>query len=283
MDNKFIALEPDRDLEFRRPFNATVKQTLVVSNVHPTEPIAFKVKTTAPKQYCVRPNSGRIAPGGATEVQVLLQAMKEDPPLDFKCKDKFLIQSMKISSDVMGLDGDDLTNRLQELWSRAEHLKKVDPEAANEIMAEKKLRCNFLPPLEAGASSSEAAGVGAGATINAPLPTPIQPANIPPARQPAATSAAAGGAAPNADADRELRDAKETIKRLTAACEGYKSEIDRLNLLRQRRAGAVGSGADAGSGDGKVASGAIVQGSGLNVQIVALIALIAFLLGAYLF
>lgn len=29
----------------------------------------FKVKTTAPKQYCVRPNAGRIEPKSQVEVQ----------------------------------------------------------------------------------------------------------------------------------------------------------------------------------------------------------------------
>lgn len=33
------------------------------------EPVAFKVKTTAPKQYCVRPNSGRIEANGSVDVQ----------------------------------------------------------------------------------------------------------------------------------------------------------------------------------------------------------------------
>jgi len=33
------------------------------------------------------------------EVQVLLQAMKEDPPVDAKCRDKFLVQSIAISAD----------------------------------------------------------------------------------------------------------------------------------------------------------------------------------------
>ena len=30
---------------------------------------------------------------------VLLQAMKEDPPLDAKCRDKFLVQSVAVSAD----------------------------------------------------------------------------------------------------------------------------------------------------------------------------------------
>lgn len=31
---------------------------------------------------------------------VLLQAMKQDPPMDLKCRDKFLVQSVLISSDL---------------------------------------------------------------------------------------------------------------------------------------------------------------------------------------
>jgi len=50
-------------------------------------------------RYCVRPNSGRIEPKKDVEVQVLLQAMKEDPPADAKCRDKFLVQSIAISAD----------------------------------------------------------------------------------------------------------------------------------------------------------------------------------------
>ncbi|ELQ42860.1 hypothetical protein OOU_Y34scaffold00192g46 [Pyricularia oryzae Y34] len=52
-----------------------------------------------PKQYCVRPNSGRIEPDHEVEVQVLLQAMKQDPPADAKCRDKFLVQAVPISGD----------------------------------------------------------------------------------------------------------------------------------------------------------------------------------------
>lgn len=32
-------------------------------------------------------------------ITVLLQAMKEDPPLDAKCRDKFLVQSVAVSAD----------------------------------------------------------------------------------------------------------------------------------------------------------------------------------------
>jgi hypothetical protein len=93
--------------------------------------VAFKVKTTAPKQYCVRPNSGRIDPGSEVEVQVLLQAMKEDPPLDQKCRDKFLVQSVAVP-------GDKEFNNIPSVWSNIEQTSKSS-------IQEKKIRVNFLP------------------------------------------------------------------------------------------------------------------------------------------
>ncbi|KAH7862930.1 hypothetical protein Vadar_011236 [Vaccinium darrowii] len=54
--------------------------------------VAFKVKTTSPKKYFVRPNSGVIQPWDSSVIRVTLQAQKEYP-LDTECKDKFLLQS----------------------------------------------------------------------------------------------------------------------------------------------------------------------------------------------
>lgn len=91
-----LTLNPSSTLGFPRPLTQHVKRTLSISNPN-TQPVAFKVKTTAPKLYCVRPNSGRVEPGETVEVQVVLQAMKEEPPLGAKCKDKFMIQSTLIT------------------------------------------------------------------------------------------------------------------------------------------------------------------------------------------
>ena len=43
------------------PFSGVVTTTLTLRNPS-NEKVGFKVKTTAPKQYCVRPNSGIVAP-----------------------------------------------------------------------------------------------------------------------------------------------------------------------------------------------------------------------------
>lgn len=124
-----ISLEPT-ELGFRRPFTQEVTQSLTIKNTH-YEPVAFKVKTTAPKQYCVRPNSGRIETGQSVTVKVLLQAMKEDPPADFRCRDKFLVQSVAITADKE-------SQNAAEIWT---YVDKNDKGA----IEERKIRVVFLP------------------------------------------------------------------------------------------------------------------------------------------
>ncbi|KAK6429552.1 phosphatidylinositol-binding protein scs2 [Oleoguttula sp. CCFEE 5521] len=124
-----VDLEPS-ELGFRRPFNNEVSQVLRLHNPN-KEAVVFKVKTTAPKQYCVRPNSGRIEPLKDVEVQVLLQAMKEDPPPDARCRDKFLVQSVGIPAE-------------QEATNTAQIWHSIETTAKSSIQ-EKKIRVTFLP------------------------------------------------------------------------------------------------------------------------------------------
>lgn len=53
--------------------------------------VAFKVKTTSPKKYCVRPNTGIMHPKSICDFTVTMQAQRVAPP-EMQCKDKFLIQ-----------------------------------------------------------------------------------------------------------------------------------------------------------------------------------------------
>ncbi len=52
-----LQLDPSSELRFKGPFDDYVTVSLSIRN--PTfKKIAFKIKTTAPKRYCVKPNSG---------------------------------------------------------------------------------------------------------------------------------------------------------------------------------------------------------------------------------
>jgi len=132
-----VELSPSGQLGFHRPLTQLVKVTLSVANNN-HQPVAFKVKTTAPKSFCVRPNSGRIEPGERVEVQVLLQPMKEEPVPGAKCRDKFLVQSAIITPDREH-------TTLQELWAAVEAEAKQGKEGA---VHEQKIRCAYLPPLD---------------------------------------------------------------------------------------------------------------------------------------
>ncbi|KAL7342848.1 PapD-like protein [Rhodotorula toruloides] len=138
-----VTLNPSSQLGFQRPLTQLVKRTLTVSN-HNQSAVAYKVKTTAPKQYCVRPNSGRIEPGETVEVQVLLQPMKEDPPAGAKCRDKFLIQSVIITPERESA-------ALPDLWQAVEKEEKTRTDGQSQIF-EQKIRCTYLPAADSDAS-----------------------------------------------------------------------------------------------------------------------------------
>ncbi|XWS35660.1 hypothetical protein CRYUN_Cryun20dG0015700 [Craigia yunnanensis] len=89
--------------------------------------IAFKVKTTNPKKYCVRPNSGIVLPGSTCNVTVTMQAQKAAPPE--QCRDKFLIQS------VVAPDGATYKDITPEMFN------KMD----GRVVEEFKLRVIYIP------------------------------------------------------------------------------------------------------------------------------------------
>ena len=80
--------------------NTQAAETLYVTNPHDRD-VCFKVKTTAPRRYCVRPNAARIPPQQTVKVEVLAQAMDRYPAQD-NCKDKFLVQMAWLPDTGMG-------------------------------------------------------------------------------------------------------------------------------------------------------------------------------------
>mmetsp|Transcript_32827 Transcript_32827/g.97812 ORF Transcript_32827/g.97812 Transcript_32827/m.97812 type:complete len:227 (-) Transcript_32827:540-1220(-) len=83
------------DLRFKFSLNKQLLGTISLNNSG-SKRAAFKIKTTAPKKYVVRPSSGIVEGNGSTSVQVIMQAQKEYP-VDFSnCKDKFMVQIVEL-------------------------------------------------------------------------------------------------------------------------------------------------------------------------------------------
>lgn len=87
---ELLSIEP-QELQFQFELRKQISCSMQLQN-KTDKYVAFKVKTTNPKKYCVRPNSGIVLPRSTCDVIVTMQAQREAPP-DMQCKDKFLLQS----------------------------------------------------------------------------------------------------------------------------------------------------------------------------------------------
>ncbi|XP_060691917.1 vesicle-associated membrane protein-associated protein B/C [Hemiscyllium ocellatum] len=123
---QLLVLEPPNELKFRGPFTDVVTTNLKLSNPSDKN-ICFKVKTTAPRRYCVRPNSGVIDAGTSINVSVMLQPFDYDP--NEKSKHKFMVQSMVAPADCQDMEA---------VWK----------EAKPDDLMDSKLRCVFELPSE---------------------------------------------------------------------------------------------------------------------------------------
>lgn len=143
-------MTPSGELPFAFELRKQIPSELVLKNTT-KEKQAFKVKTTAPKKYCVKPNTGIIEPGASLTVTVMMQAHRE-VPADFEaCKDKFLVQATPSggSTDMAELFARGNEN-IKETKLRVAYVKSkkpstvleeaLPPPPANESPAEERLR-----------------------------------------------------------------------------------------------------------------------------------------------
>ncbi|KAG8740303.1 phosphatidylinositol-binding protein scs2 [Ceratobasidium sp. 414] len=122
-----VRLNPSDQLGFHRPFTQNIRRTLTITN-HNAQSVAFKVMTTAPRLYAVRPFSGIIEPGDSVDAQVSFLAT----PLSHKCEDKFLVQSMTISPDR-------LSKSARDMWV-------FDEDEEVPQIHQQKIKVVYLPP-----------------------------------------------------------------------------------------------------------------------------------------
>lgn len=102
MSNGELLLIEPTDLQFPIELKKQISCSMHLTNKSDNY-VAFKVKTTNPKKYCVRPNTGVVIPHTTCDVIVTMQAQKE-PPTEMQCKDKFLLQSVVVSPGTMAKD-----------------------------------------------------------------------------------------------------------------------------------------------------------------------------------
>ncbi|CAL9782739.1 unnamed protein product [Musa acuminata subsp. burmannicoides] len=143
---QMISVYPEEltfEFELEKPSYCNIK---VVNNTE--HHVAFKVKTTSPKKYFVRPNASVVQPWDSCTITVTLQPQKEYPA-DMQCKDKFLIQSAKVppSNDIDEIPSDTFNKD------------------GDKVIEELKLRVVYTSPSQSGrGNSEEESGLASSAT-----------------------------------------------------------------------------------------------------------------------
>ncbi|ORX86060.1 PapD-like protein [Anaeromyces robustus] len=275
---KFIELDPPQLLIFQRPFNVTRVRVLKIKNITDST-IVFKVKTTAPGNYIVVPNCGEVKVGEVRNVEIKRNITNEEFPPDFKCKDKFLVQSMKINDDEINKFSDspkELQSYLMTKFQEIDKQKKINPGDVKQILGEDRLTCVYQLPNESPAvpdlGSVDELGSSRESLVNATESSTNLTAI------PHAVTASTLVATRPSGENEELAAAKAKIKELQQALKGFKQdqaiqELTKNNTRDAKATPATTTVLKKSSQDKNV----------IPVEIVAIVALLAFLIGAFCF
>lgn len=164
-----LQVEPADELVLEGPFNRAVCKKLKVYNPSKHTRVAFKLKTTTPRLFFVRPNVGLVQPGERVTIDIFVHPVYQDYNTQ---RHKFLMQAAEANENI---------DNLQEFW------KTINPV----YIWDTKIRVKFVdesrPMLEAppsgdatGATGATGAAGGtgaAGATIAAAVGKPDEGIN----------------------------------------------------------------------------------------------------------
>ncbi|CCF60802.1 hypothetical protein KAFR_0L01920 [Kazachstania africana CBS 2517] len=93
-----MEFKPDY-LHYYAPLTGQSTDYITVTNTG-DQRYVFKVKTTSPKLYCVRPTAAIVKPGEEVKVEVIFLGLTEEPVPEIKCKDKFLVIALPAPYDL---------------------------------------------------------------------------------------------------------------------------------------------------------------------------------------
>ena len=105
--------------------------------------ICYKVKTTAPKRYCVRPNNGIVDARSTATILVMLQPFDADSAQSAeRSKHKFMVQTCFAPDGDVDLDS--IVSCLLLFLTTVSHPQPLQWKNANpEAITDSKLRCVF--------------------------------------------------------------------------------------------------------------------------------------------
>ncbi|KAH8247998.1 hypothetical protein KR032_009733 [Drosophila birchii] len=115
-DNKMtdlLTLEPREAIVFEGPFNRSVCKSLKIGNPSKNQKVIFKLKTTSPRSFFVRPNIGIVEPDSKVNVDVFMQPIVPDGG---QKQDKFLIQAAFVSDGNIDMQEFWKDQKSEDIW-----------------------------------------------------------------------------------------------------------------------------------------------------------------------
>lgn len=110
-----LRLNPSEAIHFAKSGHDLVGTVDIVNIAHTA--VTYKIKTTSPEKFRVRPSSGVLAPGASTSINVVLlqpqqnQQNQQPAQMATLVKDKFLVMCMELAPDASTS-----TQDIAELW-----------------------------------------------------------------------------------------------------------------------------------------------------------------------
>jgi len=99
---QLLKVSPGKAIEFPPVLFVSQTAHITLENVTSSS-VGFKIKTTAPKNYLVRPSTGVVEPHASLKVQIILQPLKTEPESGV---DRFSIQATALDGDAQSLEKD---------------------------------------------------------------------------------------------------------------------------------------------------------------------------------
>lgn len=154
-EGEMLRIIPQNNIVFTKSGNELVGNVEII-NIH-KEPVTYKIKTTAPEKFRVRPSTGVLSPGANVTINVVLQHGHQVMALN---REKFLVMCMAFTHDLSTSSQD-----LADLW------KNTPPSSAS--VEQHRLKCTMPAnlddgslrngmPLHPGAGAGDMLGASAG-------------------------------------------------------------------------------------------------------------------------
>ncbi|OUM69188.1 hypothetical protein PIROE2DRAFT_68585 [Piromyces sp. E2] len=213
------------------------KSIITINNNSDSEIVGFKIKTTSPHNFCVRPSVGKILQNKKAEVIIYIKVQD----LNAISSDKFLIQTTVIPNEFNELSDEKCLEKIGETFKKLEKLKRSSSNIANQLK-EHRLLCDIsaLPNIKTDDTRKTI-------NINSPESPTSRDRNLLSPISPNITSAVKRNRASTSDKlpdpsvlernPQNINEANALIKELENAIQKYSVDSLKNDLVKTRRYG----------------------------------------------